>query len=152
MQVPATLSPSSSCRLSLSWHAIGAVAGISFLISPITTILWVGGALLAMVAFLVLVVLYYAPRNSSAGACAVDDAGRANSTRRAHQLRNGWQDWEDSDVPMFEPFGPNIVEDYADRYVAESAFSPRFVPAQTSFATKVTLGMAWAREGACTPG
>ena len=90
--------------------AIGAIAGISFLISPITTILWVGGALLAMVVFVALVVLYCAPRNSSTGTRTAYDTGGANPVRRGHQLRNGWQNWEDSDIPMFHPFGSNIGE------------------------------------------
>ncbi len=103
--------------------AIGAVAGISFLISPITTILWVGGALLVMVTFLALVVLYYAARNSSAGTRAADDPGCTSSARRGRQFLNGWQDWDDSDIPMFDPFGPCTVETHTGHYLTDSAFT-----------------------------
>jgi len=76
-----------------------------------------------MITLLALVVLYYAARNSSAGTRTDDDPDCTSPARRGHQFLNGWQYWDDSDIPMFEPFGSCTVETHAGHYLTDSAFT-----------------------------
>ena len=93
---------------------IGAIIGISFLISPWTTLIWVGIGLAAMILFLAVIVVCYAPRNS------IENV--APPTRRRARTFADYSKWDDSLIPAFLPDDICTVGGCSNRFHEDSAF------------------------------